>query len=423
MTNASTQLASRKPIRGRFLIGMLISWIAILPVHAQSTAAFSAEDAVRAALLRPEIVQSLEAEIRLAQSEWIAARTWPNPTLQVERERPGETLGTPTETSVTLAQEFDFSGRRGLQRRAGELGVAAARHNVARARRELRAEVLRRYYAALAADTRVQLRARWAEGLTELARIAARRREAGDLSGYESRRIAQTAELAAARTTEAEAEREATRERLAGLVGERARESSMRLSTDLLPESLPPLEALLAALERTPELAALDAERTAAAAAARAAARLPLPVTLGVGQKRIETATGDDDALLLEASIPLPLFDRNQAPIARTRAAAARAEGRYLLAVRDAEARLRALWGETSRLANAARRLNATTLAEAEELVRIARASFEAGELELAGLLDAYDAALDAREQVLELQQRARLALIELEQLTTGDSS
>jgi hypothetical protein len=54
---------------------------------------------------------------------------------------------------------------------------------------------------------------------------------------------------------------------------------------------------------------------------------------------------------------------------------------------------------------------------EATRLTDIARASFAEGELDLVGLLDAYDAETEIIDQALEQQSRALDALLELQLL------
>jgi hypothetical protein len=72
-------------------------------------------------------------------------------------------------------------------------------------------------------------------------------------------------------------------------------------------------------------------------------------------------------------------------------------------------------------LSKAATRMQREVVPQARELTRIARASFAEGELDLVGLLAAFDAEIEATEQALELAGRARNASIELSLLTQGE--
>lgn len=384
--------------------------------------ALSPEQAVDLALRRPEIVRQIQARVELARADLIEARTWPNPELRVEREAPDSPADGPSETGIVLAQQFQLGGRRRLAREAGELGLAAAQSAAMVSRAEVRASVLDRYYTLLAAERTVVDLALYRDELTRLARIAGRRQAEGDLSGYESRRIAQLVRSTQVRLAIAQAEAATVRAELAGWITQEV--PPLADHAALAPPSPAPMAELEARLGLGVGFQALARERDAAAASARAARRPMLPVTVGLGQKRFGSVTDGvaaDDALVLEFSVPLPLFDRNQAAVARTAALAAEADARHAEASFAASAHLQALWRQADLLSRASHDLREDGIAQAAELSRIALLSFEAGEMDLLGLIDALDTDLQVRERAVDLELRARLATIQLDRLTQGD--
>lgn len=412
-------LANKKPIIARLF------WLTVFAfpcAHAEPPP-LTAEEAVRLAMLRPETAHVIEAKVDVAESELIAARTWPNPELSLERLSVGRPGNDGDEISFLLSQEFDLSGRRAFQQRAAELGLSAAEVRATAERHQIRIEVLRRYYAVVAAVRRVDAYRAWMRQLDELARVAAGRGKAGDISGYDSRRIQQNGELARLRLEEVDIARLAALERLASLIGTDTDRITINDHTDLLPELTSFDHKTTDGPLVNAELAALDSRRISAAAAAKAESRSALPVTLGVGQRRLEHSTGADTALLLQVSLPLPLFDRNQAASARAQAESRHADNLYRLTLSDMQSRREAALAEAKRLIAAAQRLRAKVVPEARELTGIARNSFAEGELDLVGLLAALDAEIAAVDQSLEIQQRARVAWLELEQLTRRDFS
>jgi len=368
------------------------------------------------ALSRPEIEARAAATVAEARSDVIAARTWPNPELAVEQERGRGAIADSTETSVVLSQTVDFSGRRGLEQRAAEQGVQATEAQIRADRLRIRADVLRHYFEAAAAQQSDAGLGEIVAALAELRRVAARRQEAGDLSGFESQRIDQAAMRIELRRAQQRARLDAARERLAAWVGPQARTATLQadaLSADLATSDLTELAS-----------AQLDVLRTRAEAAdarAQAAARLPIPVTFGVGQKRFETAQARDDALIVQASVPLPLFDRGRAERERARAQADAARAGLAIAEREVEARRAAAVAEATRLEDAAHRYRDDVLPQARRLSRIATASFAEGELDLVGLLETLDAQAEASEEAADLAYRARLARIDLLTPDTGD--
>lgn len=392
----------------RLLALPLLCWA--LSSHAQSR--ITADEAVALALSQPHVRQELDADVDSARSEVLAARTWDNPELELSEERgDGGPTGDARETTAVLSQTFELGGRRGLRREAAEQGVLAAQMGAEYDRARLRAEVLRSYSEVVAGERRRDAHTRTAEGLRVLADAAGHRHRAGDLSGYESRRIAQAGAQGRARAAQADAQARAARARLAGLIGEAA------LTAQLDPT--PPLPPVPAAQDevRSAELDVLQARRTHAQARAQAERRFALPVTVGVGGKRIEEAGASDNQMVFELGLPLPLFDRNQAERARTAAEAERADAHYQRALLHTRSRRAAALEEARSLSASARELFDTAVPEATRLTDIARASYAEGELDLVGLLDAYNAETEIVEQALEQQARALDALLELQLL------
>lgn len=382
--------------------------------HAQQR--ITADEAVARALSQPHVRQEFAAEVDHARSDVLAARTWANPELELSTERgDGGPTDNARESTVVLSQAIELGGRRGLRVEAAELGVQAAEVAATFERARLRAEVLRTYSKVVAAERLRDARQRAAAGLGTLAEVAGNRHRAGDLSGYESRRIAQARARAEADAALADAEARAARARLAGWAGDAA------LTAEL--DSTPPLPAIPSFPEevRSGELEVLQARREQAAAQARAESRLALPLNIGVGTTRVEEAGISDDRLIFELGIPLPLFDRNQAGRARAAAELQIADARYQRTLQQTRSRRTAALAEARQLSESARMLFQSAVPEAARLTAIARASFAEGELDLVGLLDAHRAETDLIQQALDQQSRALNALLELQSLSPLD--
>lgn len=377
--------------------------------HAQER--LTAGAAVDLAMSQPHVQAELDAGVALARSEVVAARTWGNPTLAVEREERRGGAMPASETSLVVSQPVELGGHRGARIRAAETGVEAARAAMAHERIRLRGEVLREYYAASAAGRRRQAQEKFAAGLADVADVAGKRQRAGDLAGYESRRIAQASARAQARSAEAAAAEQAARTRLAGWIGRAA------LTATLDDAIVPPPASPAAAAAESAELALLAAQRAHAQAQRVAAGRLALPASVGIGTKRTREAGLSDSAVILELELPLPLFDRNQGERLRADAELQRIDAAYRRTLQQTRARRAAATEQARQLAASARRMQAELVPEAARLTEIARLSFAEGELDLVGLLDAYAAEAEAIDQALDQQARALDALLELERL------
>lgn len=397
----------------RRLLGLLLAcWAS--SGHAQQH--LSADEAVALALAQPHVVQALDASVQSARSEVLAARTWANPELAMSQERAERGLpGEARETTVLLSQPFELGGRRGLRVHAAEQGVLAASYGVEFEKARLRSEVLHAYSAVVASEQRSAAGRRIAAALDELAGVAGTRHRAGDLSGYESRRITQASRQSLAKAALADAGSRAARARMAGWIGDIAFNATFdaRPPLPMLPE---PNDDL-----RSAELDFLQARRDHAMAAARAESRWGLPVSVGVGRKRVESSGASDDVAIIEFGVPLPLFDRNQAARARAAAGADQADADYQRAMLQTQSRRTAAYQAARELTASAQALFDTVVPEARQLTDIARVSFAAGELDLVGLLDAHQAETEAIEQAIEQQSRALDAVLELQLLTPLD--
>ncbi|MHB1429831.1 MAG: TolC family protein [Rhodocyclaceae bacterium] len=388
----------------------LLLLLCALPFAAGAQTLTEAET-LRLGLARPEFAELQRAHVAEAEADVLEAGTWTNPTLEFSRDR----LGSEREKSWQLAQPFDLSGRRGLR-------VDAARHRVRASaadnlgRRDERAATLRRaFHDTLHLQEAQGAVAAWARRFAVIDGVVAKLARAGEVAGYDRRRLAREQRSAEAKLAETRAELERSRARLAGLIG---KDVGGDLAGPLLPDAPPPLPELQGKLAARPEFAALAA-RAEAAQADNAAARRNLPeLTLGVGGKRVEDGPLRENGNMVMLSFTLPLFDRQQAADRRSAAQMLAARAELGLARQQAEGELLGLHRQATQLAAAAARYRSEAVAPSAELLRIAESAYKAGESGVLELLDAYKGALEAELTALDLEAKARTARIELDQLT-----
>jgi cobalt-zinc-cadmium efflux system outer membrane protein len=395
-----------------------------LPLTASAQALTEAE-ALRLGFARSEFAAFERSTRAVAEADAAMAGLWPNPTLSYNRERMRGAPGSVDET-WQIAQTFDLSGRRGLRLEAAERRVDAAVAGSAVRRADLVAEIRRRFYEVLLEQQTVLAMETWAQRFTRVETIVGKLARAGEASGYDRRRLVRERQAAQARLATERATLDRNRERLAALLGKAGRLDGNwvgHLVGHLLPAPLPTLEATLATLDRRPDLLILAHRAEAADLEGRAASRGWAPdVTLGVGSKRSNNNNGNgitrDHGTVFTLSIPLPVFDRQQAGEQRAAAEAINARAEYGLARSRAEGDLRGLHRQTERLILAAEEYRANAAAAAPDLLHIAEAAYQGGESTLLELLDAYRGALEAETTALDLEWKAREARIDYDLLT-----
>lgn len=374
-------------------------------------------ESLRLGLALPELAALARGRIGVAEADALEAGLWANPTLEFLRDsaRSGDNA---QEDSVLLSQPVDISGRRSLKREAGEQRVSAASADVRALVNERAGEIRRNFYQLLLHEQRLAAIETWAGRFADTERVVGKLRAAGEASGYDLRRLVRERQTAEAKRAETQAERDGAREQLAALIGTEVKAWN-GVAGRLLPGTPPDIKTLLSHLEDRPDLAALAARAAAADLDGRAADRGWLPeVTLGVGARRTDLGSTRITAGLISVSVPLPVFDRQQAGAGRAAAQAMGVRAEYRLARARAEGQLRGTRLQALQLIAAAERYRREALAPSAELVRIAESAYRAGEFTVLELLDAYRGALDAEITALELEAKARLARIELDLLT-----
>lgn len=404
-------LLFKKPIAARLFAVIFLSGTAQAQV-------MSEDDAVSLALQRPENLAVIEAPVEAAEGALTSVRTWRNPVFNYEREGIDGLGGSATEGAesfYSLERDFDISGRRRLEKRSASANVTAAKLGAVSARQSLKAEASRRFYDVVAAEAQLERLRALGERLETLESQTDRRRRSGDASQYELERVRQEAFRMQPMLAQAETEMIAAKNRLGALIGPDALAAVSAFEGDLIPPlpSTPGGEAV----ETIPQIAELGAAADAADLAARAAGRAAPDITLGAGVRTFGERS-DDTGILLNLSVPLPLFDRNQGEHRAASARAREARARYRLQRDALEAERASLGDRAARLRASALIYRDGALASAGDLARIATASFNAGEISVFEALDALNAAADTEERAIDLARDAREAAIALKELS-----
>ena len=318
--------------------------------------------------------------------------------------------GLPANLDVGLTQTFELGGKRGAR-------VAAANAALAReialsddaARRVVR-EVGATFFGAVDATERVRLARVTETSAAEIARIAQRRHDQGDIPVLEVN-VAQSARARArADVYAAEAARASALGELRVLLG---LDPTMRISVDgrLGDRREIQLDTLMAAALERADVRALTAELAEAEADVRVGKGQAWPdVSPAVRYER------DDGSHLLWAglSVTLPLFNRGQEQRAVGTARAERIRGEIAALTRAVQSEVTAAWEAYGLRLKAVEALQATVAALDDNDV-LARRSYEEGQIGLGELLLIRRETVEARAALLQRQVEAGQARVELE--------
>lgn len=387
--------------------------LALLPAVARAqTLALKESDALARLSDDSPRVRALRAGVDVARADVLIAGRWANPRLTWDR----ESVAGNTEHISSVTQPLPVTGRRGLEVQAASALVQATSSRADEAVRRARADVKRAFAELVAAQARQRELQLARTRLQDVVRILERREAAGDSAGFD--RLRAERELFDLDADEASAAIERARAQgvLAGFfVGVDApRIVAVRATTRSL--ALPPLSSLIERAEATRgELAALQQEKAAAGFSVQAADRRRIPEPEVIAGTKSSSLNGGDLGSVVSVVATMPLFDRG-------RAERAQAEARQRQATARAEAFRQALHAEVASLRDVveqrrqvAEKYRRTAVGAGDEIERVARVSYEAGERGILELLDAYRTGLAASARQAALDLAVRQAEIELE--------
>ena len=371
-------------------------------VGAQVPEPLTREAAVRAAIERGARGAVAAADTAVANAALIAARAWPNPTLNFNYSRAVPTY------HATVDIPIDFPMLRQLRLQAAQAGARAAQLRFAFNRAMLAMETDTAYTRAVAARERVVLSRRNALDADSLLHMVERRRDAGDASDMD---------VELARVNAGQQQNAAASDSLTMISAVLDLQATLGVIADRL--AIAPTDSLTTPPEAaTPAAMSLN-ENAATLALEAAAASLRMQHRSIWSQLSITAGTewGDPDqkGLLptLGVGIGIPLFDRNRGAIAQAEAERLRAQAE-LAAVRveDRNALLHARRERENAMAKLAR--DRTIVTSANRVATMSLTAYREGAMSLPDVLAAQRTARDALAQYIDDLAAAWVATAEL---------
>lgn len=371
-----------------------------LPVAARAQDVVDEDTAIVRALAREGVSARDDAERAASAAEIDVIGPRDNPSVELAREG----AGGESEYQIGVVQPIDLNGRRGSLRDAARADGLATEAEIARRRQVLVAEVRQAYVQCAAASAQLDVWQRYTEELVEAERVSIARAEAGDTAVYDVRRVRVERRAAEAQLARARGDIAADCAALASLTGIADPRVELEAITRLSSAAQPGERADLLADERRIE---------AAQYRVRAADQARMPqLAVGVGVLRRDDGLDTAYGPVVSVGVTVPLWNSGSAAVRREEARAAALESELLITRRRVEAEQNAA---AARLAAA--REAAVTAAGAHEdagrLGTIAETAYQAGEIGVVELLDAYEAAREADLSVIALATDAALAAVE----------
>jgi len=395
---------------------------------------FTIDQAVQVALQRNRDVVAARLDIQLAEYDRVAARLYPNPVISYQTgnlvlgrgnsgndapRHPG--MFSQMVQTIGVSELIDIWNKRGYRTKAADEGIQYHRLLLEDVLREVTHAVRSAFADVLRERAQLDFTHEVAARYSDTVRLSRSRFEAGEISESELRKIELEGLKYQNGLVDAQLEYDLARQQLAALL---ALSSEAGLPATLTKPPVAPQTRTVAeltqqALRSRPDYLAVAQSRRLAQATVSAAHREVYPdLTLGVAYTHSSfLASGDNpNAWGLAASMPVPVFDRNQANIGRANVNLQSTENdgiRLELSIRHAVAEA------TRKLQRAEALLGIYTtggmLDRAETSLRVAERSYKTGATSLLGLLEAQRTYLETRDDYLRAVNDEQQSAIDLE--------
>jgi len=416
----------------RLLVPGILCILTSAPVFAE-TQQLALPQIVEVSLQNNGDLKSFREEKGIRDAGKIRAGLLPNPTLDLEGGT-GALTGSSAENNMAIgvSQEFLLAGKRGKRLTVAERELEAYRWQLADRERTLREEVKAVFYDAMLAEQRLKLTDRSIELNRQLLEVTKDRLAAGDIPELEMN-LAKV-ELTRSEGARIEIERALlqTRARLFTFMGLPAGETpAIAGALDngfSLNKNLADLKQM--ALGKRPDLKALDAEKSRGDADIALARSESIPnLTAGLAFKREATSIEvnsvehkDTDYLIgVKLSMPIPLFDRNQAGVQEARAKRSSTESRLTAATRNVERDVETAYSSVLSAEKVLSLYKSNIIPQLEENLKLTQESYRLGEVGILSVIQEQKKFFEVSDGYLTALHARQLALVKLESAVATD--
>jgi len=398
-------------------------------VSARVPARLTLDEAIRIAEARSPAIAAARSMTAIADADVVGAGKRPNPSITIDlqgwplsqQDRPP--FFDNQELTIAVEQELEPGGRRGLRQEVARIGVEISKASSRDRLRLLRFDVRRAYLEAVLAKADHDAARVTLEDIDKVLAINRARFEQGELSGIELRRLQVERHRFADDLLAAELALKDTRSSLLALLNLRPLDQEFDTTDSLSAPSLDSgIEATTPgrALEHRPDLDALRLTEQRAGAEGRLQHALRTPTfALGAGWQR-DFGT---NALVVNARIPLPLANRNEAGIARADAERRLAASRTEEVITAAALEIQLAANSVSNSRTRVEYIDREYLKNAREARDIVLASYRAGAATLIDYLDAQRALREAQHAQNRALFDYRVSVFALEAALGGPPS
>ena len=419
--------------RARLLVPGIFCLLASVPALAAETQQLALPQVIEISLQNNGDLKAFREEKGIRDAGKTRAGLLPNPTLDLEGGT-GALTGSSAENNLAIgiSQEFLLAGKRDKRLTVAERELEAYRWQLADRERTLREEVKAVFYDAMLAEQRLKLTDRSIELNRQLLEVTKDRLAAGDIPELEMN-LAKV-ELTRSEGTRIEVERALlqTKARLFTFMGLPAGETPAITgaldSGFSFNKNLADLKQL--ALGKRPDLKALESEKSRGDADIALAQSEAIPnLTAGLAFRREATSIEvsgvehkDTDYLIgVKLSMPIPLFDRNQAGVQEARAKRSSTESRVTAATRNVERDVETAYTSVLNAEKVLALYKSNIIPQLEENLNLTQEAYRLGEVGILAVIQEQKKFFEVSDGYLTALHARQLALVKLESAVATD--
>ena len=378
-------------------------------------------------------LKSFRDEKGIRDAGKVRAGLLPNPSLEVEAGT-GALTGSSAENSLSLgvSQEFFLAGKREKRLAIAERELEMYRWQLADQERVLREEVKTAFYDVVLAEQRIALADRYIVLNRQLLDVAKERLTAGDIPELEMNLI--KVELARSEGAKLDLAKSLLQSQAKLLtimslpLGQQPIISGNLESAASLTKTLAELKQF--AHERRPDLKALGSEKSRGESDIILAEAEGIPnLTAGLALTRDTTAIDvggvehkDTDYIVgLRLSIPIPVFDKNQAGVQEARAKRNSTESRLTAAIRSVEREVETAYARVQNADTVLGLYRIDIIPQLEENLKLTREAYRLGEVGVLAVIQEQKKFFEVNEGYLTALHDRQAALVKLESAVAID--
>ncbi len=387
----------------------------------QPTGSITLSQALSLALMKNPELAAFSWEVRAEEAKTLQAGLFPNPKLEIETENlggSGDLQGfDSTESTIQLSQLIELGGKRSKRERVTALSRDLAWWDYETKRLDVLTNVTKAFIDVLAAQERLSLN----KELMRLAELVldtvSERVKAGKVSPVEKTKAGVALSMTRIKWQRAKREMESTLKRLASSWGSSSPVfKEVEGTLDNIP-SIQSFEQLVGYISKNPDIArwAAEMEKRRATVAFEDSKKIP-NLTLSGGIRHFNNTS--DNAFVLGASVPIPLFNHNQGSSMEARHKLAKAKKEKNASELRVRTSLVVAYQTLSTAHGEALKLRNDILPGAGKAFDAVKEGFRFGKFSFLNVLDSQRTLFEAKSQYIEALTAFHKAVADMERLT-----